>query len=121
MSLEKAKEFLKDADLLFNNGSYNSCANRCYYSIFWASTTILEHFGFRQSQWSHKAIVSKLGAELVKRRKVLPNHVIVYIYQSFDLRVTADYKNENVSKIRSQRMVNKAKEFVNLIEGVISK
>jgi len=121
VSLEKAREFLKDAEMLFNNGSYNSCANRCYYSIFRASIAILEHLGFRQSEWTHKAITSKFGAELVKRRKILPSHIVAYIHQSFDLRVIADYKDGSVSKSRSGRMLNNAKEFVNLIGGIISK
>jgi uncharacterized protein (UPF0332 family) len=35
MVLEKAEEFLEIAELAYNNGAYNSCVNRAYYSMRW--------------------------------------------------------------------------------------
>jgi uncharacterized protein (UPF0332 family) len=39
--LESAGQSYKDARLLFENGSYNACVNRLYYSVFYAVIALL--------------------------------------------------------------------------------
>jgi len=48
--LERAKEFLRVAELALENGLYNGCAANCYYALFWITISAMSHAGFKQEQ-----------------------------------------------------------------------
>lgn len=65
---EKAKESLESAKVLFNNGLYKDCANRCFYAMTFALKALLEDQGLladwkdnelKESE-THKLLESKL-------------------------------------------------------------
>lgn len=54
--LEKAKESLKYAKLLFENNGYAEAANRAYYAIFHASRAVLALDGVDRKK--HSGVIS---------------------------------------------------------------
>lgn len=63
--LERAKEFLKVAELALENGLYNGCAANCYYALFWITILAMSHAGFKQEKWSHDGLRQKFNEELL--------------------------------------------------------
>jgi len=117
--LSKAEEALKAAELCFENGLFDSCASRCYYSAFWAAIAALEWAGYPRQKWSHEGLANVFGKELVKKRKRIPSKVANSISQLYDLRRQADYSTIRISKQRAKWALRRAKDFVDKIQEVI--
>ena len=54
--LAKAKDVLKDAELLYNGGSYASSANRSYYALFHGLRSVIILDGYDSEK--HSGIIS---------------------------------------------------------------
>lgn len=71
--IERAQETFRDAELLYNNGSLNSCINRLYYAVFYAAIALLlkyktevkSHNGVKRkiSEFAFNEIISKENAK----------------------------------------------------------
>jgi len=118
--LTKAKENITAATLLFDNELYNACANRVYYAAFHAAIAALANIGM-DTVHSHEATQAHFVTELIRRRKVYPNHLKSYLRDLQDVRNDADYEQKSVSKKVAQRQLKKAKEFVGLVTQEIEK
>jgi len=59
--------------------------------------------------------------ELIRRRKVYPNHLKSYLRDLQDVRNDADYEQKSVSKKVVQRQLKKATEFVELVTREVEK
>jgi uncharacterized protein (UPF0332 family) len=111
----KAKENLKAAELLLENGLHNASANRSYYAALHAAVAALSAIGIRSEPISHKAVQANFSAELIQRRKVYPSRLKSYLTELQDARNDADYRTKSVSKNLASKQLTKAKEFVNQI------
>lgn len=56
--LQKAQENLKAAQLCFEHGLYNACANRMYYAVLHAAVAAIAAQGIRQDNIDHKQVQS---------------------------------------------------------------
>jgi len=65
--LNRAKENIKAAQLCFDAGFYNACANRMYYSSLQAAFVALENKGINKEKIDHKWVQSEFADKLIKR------------------------------------------------------
>lgn len=86
--IEKAIDAHNDAELLFNHKSYQSCANRLYYSLYYVISAHLIHLDFEPK--SHAGIKILFHKELIKT-EILEKEVAVVFEILFNLRNDADY------------------------------
>lgn len=119
--LTKAEEALKAADLCYDNGLHDSCASRCYYTMFWAAIAALEWTGYLPQKWSHSGLSSVFGKELVKKRRLLSPTLAGRLGDGYDLRRLADYERRPVGKKRTKRVLDGAREFVVSVREVVTK
>jgi len=56
--LIKAKDNLNAAQMCFENGFYDSCANRAYYAVFHAAIAALADRGIKRDKIDHKSLSS---------------------------------------------------------------
>jgi len=116
--LERAKENLSAAELLFDNGMFNASANRAYYAAFHAAIAALFTIGIKP-QIEHRTIQSLFSDNFFNRRKVFPSEYKKYLLDMQNIRSVADYKVGINKKISKEQLKN-AKKFLELILGEIN-
>ncbi|MBN2251198.1 MAG: HEPN domain-containing protein [Candidatus Altiarchaeota archaeon] len=62
--VERAEKTLSSAELLFEEGDYEGCVSRAYYSMFYAAEALLLTKELKFS--SHKGVISLFGEHFVK-------------------------------------------------------
>jgi hypothetical protein len=63
---------------------------------------------------SHDATQAHFAAELIKKRKIYPNHLKSYLMDLQRIRNRADYESQPTSHKIASRQLKKAPEFVQL-------
>ena len=111
--LEKAKENLKAAEVLFDNDLFNASANRAYYASFHAAIASLYDIGIIPIV-DHKVVRNKFSDYFFNKRKVLPSKFNKYLSEMQDKRNNADYRT-GVSKKIARVQLNDSKEFVGIL------
>ncbi len=86
--LDKARKYVHSAELLRNEGDYDSAASRLYYAMFYCAEALLLTKGFTFS--SHRAVISGFGQHLVKAG-TLPAEMHLWLREAFDKRQVGDY------------------------------
>ncbi|HLC15280.1 MAG TPA: HEPN domain-containing protein [Thermodesulfovibrionia bacterium] len=119
--LIKAKDNLNAAQMCFENGFYDSCANRAYYAVFHAAIAALADRGIKRDKIDHKQIQADFCEKLIKRQKVYPAQVKSYLMDMQSVRNQADYTTESISRNLAHKQINKAKEMILLIERKLEK
>ena len=119
--LDKAKENLKAAELLFDNQLYNASVNRAYYAAFQAAIAALANISIEIERISHEATQANFAIELIQRRKIYPSHLRSYLMDLQAVRNDADYKSKSISSKVAQRQLRKAQEFIKTIVREIDK
>ena len=114
----KANENFKAAQLCFDNGFYNACANRTYYAMYHAAIAILIAKGFppTQKQIDHGWVQSVFARELINRRKIIPNSFKAYSSDAQIFRNNADYRDVMISQKMANRQLRKSQEFIDKID-----
>jgi uncharacterized protein (UPF0332 family) len=115
--LDKANENLAAAQLCFDTGHTNACANRLYYAMFHAGIAASVKHGLLKSdaRVGHDWLQSNFSGQLIKHRKIFPAKFKSYLFEALSVRSTADYRMASVSKDTASRELKKAKEFVSAI------
>ena len=112
----KAKENLKAAQICFDNGLYNACANRTYYATLHAAVAALAAQGIIRERIEPEWVHAEFSDKLVNRKKVYPAHLKSYLRDMQTERNIADYTVDSVSKKKAQRWLAKAQEMMTSIE-----
>jgi uncharacterized protein (UPF0332 family) len=120
MEIAKANESLKAAERCYAEGLYNSSVSRAYYSMYQAAQVALEAAGLTRAEWTHGALQAAFANEVTRRRKLYSSFLARDLNVVQDLRLTADYRDNNVSMKQAARALAKAREFVTLIKKGIS-
>jgi uncharacterized protein (UPF0332 family) len=117
--LEKARESLAGAESEASSGRFNNCANRCYYACFQAAIAALLRSGFMplgaHRQWSHAFVPAQFVGQLINRRKLYPPSMRDTLTSTYLVRQSADYSNEDVSRIEAERALRRTQEFVRTV------
>lgn len=112
--LNKAKQSLKAARLLFDDDFADFSASRAYYAMFYSVEALLLHQNLSYSK--HSAILSIFGKDFI-RTGIFPEKYHQNLLEAFNLRNAGDYGAINsVSKEKAQELLQNAEEMISLIE-----
>jgi uncharacterized protein (UPF0332 family) len=110
--LDKARRYVRSAELLRADGDYNSAVSRLYYAMFYGAEAILLSKGLTFS--SHRAVISALGQQVIKSGEA-PVEMHRWLREAFDKRQLGDYETMPIltdSDVRDlQRKTNRFLEL----------
>lgn len=111
--IEKARRYLRSAELLIHDGDYDSAVSRSYYAMFYlAQAALLKK---KMTFTSHKAVISAFGRYFVKTgifEKRLGRDLNII----FDERQLGDYEsNFSISEDNARHTVESARGFVDRV------
>ena len=116
--LDKARETLKTAELIFKDiKDYTSANNRAYYAIFYAIRAVLalEQVDFKR----HKDVIAYFNKNYINT-EIFPKQIGRKISQAQRIREDSDYDDEYVpSYEKTEQQIETAKELINLVEEYI--
>ena len=116
--VKRAFELLKDADNLFNAGSYRSANNRAYYAIFHAMRAVLalDNVDFKK----HSGVIQYFQKEYVKT-SIFEKEYSNIITTASTIRNASDYDDFYIaSKEEAQEQINDATKFCEVVEEYLS-
>ena len=117
--LNKAKETLETARMIFNEGKdFTSANNRAYYAIFYAIRAVLaiEEVDFKR----HKDVLAYFNKEYVNKEK-FPKKIGRKISQAQRIREDSDYDDDyEPSFEKTEQQINTAQELIDLVEEYIN-
>lgn len=115
--LERAKEDLKAAELLYKNDSFLAANNRAYYAIFRAIRAVLalERVDFKR----HKDVIGYFNHHYVKT-EIFPKMISKKIGQASKVREDSDYDDEYIPDAEKTKIqIDTAREVIELVEKYI--
>ena len=123
--LAKARENLEDAQAALAARRHNACASRSYYAAFQAAVAALWVEGIRPARGtegtlSHKMVQTEWAGRLIYRRKLYPPELRSVLQKLIELRITADYRESNVSARDAKRGLTASEFMVQHIEARLS-
>jgi uncharacterized protein (UPF0332 family) len=108
--IEKAHRYLRSAELLIQDGDYDSAVSRAYYAMFYSAEAAL--LKKKLTFTSHKAVISAFGRHFVQTgifEKRLGRDLNII----FDERQLGDYESESsISEDNARRAFESARGFV---------
>lgn len=117
--LEKANRYLRSAELLLNDGDYDSCVSRCYYAMFYSTEALLLMRGLKA--YSHKGVISLFGEHFIKTGK-LKEDLGRALRRAYDLRQKGDYEvGSMVTSEKAKRYLEIARSFIKELSKYIEK
>ena len=115
--LERAKEDLKAAELLYKNDSFLAANNRAYYAIFRAIRAVLalERVDFKR----HKDVIGYFNHHYVKT-EIFPKMISKKIGQASKVREDSDYDDEYIPNAEKTKIqIDTAREVIGVVEKYI--
>lgn len=117
--LDKSKEDLEAAHLLFDNGNYRIANNRAYYSIFHGLRAVLVFDNFDSSK--HSGIIAEFRRKYIKSG-IFPVEMSKMIGSAFTVRNASDYDDMFIaSKEDTSEQIANAEYVYKLICAYIEK
>jgi uncharacterized protein (UPF0332 family) len=111
--IQKARRYLKSAELLLKDGDSDSSLSRAYYAMFYAAEAALLTKGLSFS--SHKGVISAFGEHFVKA-DVFPREMGRELNRAFEKRQIGDYEYTLViSEDEAEQMLQSGEKFVNKV------
>ena len=108
--VEKARRYLKSAELLIQDGDYDSAVSRSYYAMFYSAEAVL--LKKKMAFTSHKAVISAFGRHFVKTG-IFDKRLGRNLHIIFDKRQLSDYGSDfSISEDNARRAFDSAREFV---------
>jgi uncharacterized protein (UPF0332 family) len=115
--LVKARRYIASAEVLCQQGDYDSAISRLYYAMFYAAEALLFSKGLTFS--SHRGVISAFAQHFVKT-KVLPPEMHQWLRSGFEKRQISDYEFQSstgaseVNDLKSQ-----AEQFLARVEALL--
>ena len=114
LEIEKAKNALDEAKLLYRSEKLYGAANRSYYVAFHAMSALLIHDGY--SMKKHGSVISKFR-ELYIKTGIFDQAMSEQISELFKLRTDCDYDSFYVvAKSDVEEQIKNAEIIINAIE-----
>jgi uncharacterized protein (UPF0332 family) len=112
--LNKAKDILRQAEILLDNNEYDGSINRSYYAIFNAIRSLLALVGLDNRR--HTGIISYFDQYFVKTG-ICEKQLSAIAHTAFDSRQVHDYQDfQTVTHEQAKAQVDDAKYFIHVIE-----
>ncbi len=117
--MERARETLRDAHLLINQGgSPWSVINRAYYAMFYAVLALLTTLGKGSSK--HSGVISQFDQLFIKTGE-FPKTMSKDLHKAFGLRQIGDYRELIVlDREQEEEILRSADQFVEAVEKHLS-
>jgi uncharacterized protein (UPF0332 family) len=115
-ALEAARDSLRAARILVDEGLYRDAVSRAYYAMFSAAKVLLAKRGVQAR--THGGVLQALGEHFVKKG-TLDAEVVGHLGFAMQLRQRADYGDLEVTAADAQAVLRRAAEFVPRIESVL--
>ena len=115
--LDRTAEFLNEAKLLFQAGTFKGSINRSYYAIFTAVRALLaeEEKDFKK----HSAVIAYFRQYYIKT-KIFDEKFSDFIGDAFEIRNNCDYEDFYiVSREEAETQYNHAAEFYKAIKNFL--
>ncbi len=117
--IEKAKEILVEAEDNLKQNHYGVSVNRSYYAMFTSARALLALKELDSSK--HSGVIALFNQHIVKT-KLFPKEISRFLGKAKDMREDADYGDfVEITEEDAQIQLERAKNFVNEAESVISK
>ena len=117
LEIEKAKNSLEEAKILFNSEKYYGAANRSYYAAFHAMSALLIKDGY--SMKKHSGVISKFREVYIKTG-VFGIEMSEKIAELFKLRTECDYDSFYVvSKTDVEEQIANAESIISEIDKIL--
>ena len=111
--IERAKRYLKSAEILLKEGDYESSVSRAYYAMFYSAQAMLLTKNLSFS--SHKGVISAFGEHFVKTG-IFPIEMGRELNRAFEKRQIGDYEYTFViSKSEAEEIFKNGEMFVEKI------
>lgn len=115
--VEKAERYVRSAELLRDQGDYDSAASRLYYAMFYCAEAVL--LTKRLSFSKHKGVIAGFGRHVVKTGE-LPAEMHQWLCEAFDKRQLGDYASsssldeDDIRDLqgKAERFIQQAKTFL---------
>lgn len=112
--LTKAKELLKQAELLLNSASYDGCINRSYYAIFNAIRALLALISMDSQK--HSGVISLFDRYFVKTN-ICEKQFSQIVHTAFEVRQVSDYEDFYMPTVeQAQLQLNNATKLIQEVE-----
>jgi uncharacterized protein (UPF0332 family) len=112
--LNKAKEALRQAELLFNNAGYDGSVNRSYYAIFNAVRSLLALISLDSTK--HSGVISFFDRYYVKTN-IFEKEFSHIVHSAFDVRQVTDYEDYVIPTAeQAQQQLDNAVKLVEEVE-----
>lgn len=116
--MERAREDLDAAHLLFDAGNYRIANNRAYYAIFYAMRAVLVFDNFDSSK--HSGVIAEFRRRYIKEG-IFPTEISKMIGSAFTIRNASDYDDMFItSKNDTKEQIDNAEYVYKAIEEYIS-
>lgn len=110
--LRKAQDSLNAAELLYDDGYYEFCVSRTYYTMFYITQAFLLDLELTFSK--HSAVISGFGKEFILSKKI-DKKFHRYLIDAQNIRNIGDYDMvAEVSKEDASIEILRAREFIEL-------
>lgn len=111
--MERAREDLDAAHLLFNAGNYRIANNRAYYAIFHAMRAVLAFDNFDSSK--HSGVIAEFRRRYIKE-EIFPKEISKMIGSAFTIRNASDYDDMFIaSKSDTEEQIKNAEYVYNIL------
>ncbi|MEZ8216824.1 Uncharacterized protein, contains HEPN domain, UPF0332 family [Candidatus Fervidibacteria bacterium JGI MDM2 SSWTFF-3-K9] len=119
--LERAREFLKVAEMALDSDCHHAAVLCAYAAMFWAAIAALALVGVRREKWTHGGLKDVFRDEFVRRRQVYPDRFVLWLSEAYELRCDAHYELITLPVKKVRRLVVHAKEFVETVAEAMKK
>jgi len=115
--LQKAKQSLKAAQLLSDQGYFEFAVSRAYYTMFYLAEAMLLEESLSYSK--HSSVIAAFGNKFT-RTGFVPPEFHRYLIEGQNSRNICDYDiKPGISQAEAHEQINRAKKFLELAENLI--
>jgi uncharacterized protein (UPF0332 family) len=117
--VQKARRYLKSAEMLLRDKDFESSVSRTYYAMFYCAEAALLTKNLTFS--SHKGVISAFGEHFIKTG-LLPKEMGRELNRAFEKRQLSDYEYTfSMSGEEAEKVLESGKPFVSNIENWLNK
>jgi uncharacterized protein (UPF0332 family) len=117
-AIARAERYLKTADMLIEDGDYESSVSRSYYAMFFVARALLRQVG--SDPQTHSGIRNQFGLHFVKEGP-LAERFAGMLNDTEEMRTLADYAEEFVLTKRDAQATRKdAEAFVDRVSTLLN-
>lgn len=117
--IERAREDLEAAHLLYDAGNYRIANNRAYYAVFHAMRAVLVFDNFDSSK--HSGVIAEFRRRYIKEG-IFPIEISKMIGSAFTIRNASDHDDMFIaSKSETEEQINNAEYVYRILSEYISR